>query len=217
MKYCRPIYAAINRIDSSLARATFIKSRSFYHPIAARLIAKVCPRVGLIGADGCRISDWSSTVSAFGSLEVLQSGSYCAYRRRKAARSLARWGVILARDSQRFLIRSLGEGSEFVAKSTGEKWTAQCTQGAYGADPGAGRPVERVPGRNLRTPGAIFQLDLDSHLYRLPAPAPSSVPSCMCVELIARSKADCRRKSVYAGEQVRLDYLSDHLQIVSIA
>lgn len=39
----------------------------------------------------------------------------------------------------------------------------------------------------------------------------------MCVELIARSKADCRRKSVYAGEQVRLDYLSDHLQIVSIA
>lgn len=42
MKYCRPIYLAVHRVDPALARKTFLESGvHFLHPIAKRLIAKV--------------------------------------------------------------------------------------------------------------------------------------------------------------------------------
>lgn len=41
MKYCRVMYRALNKVDSELARKTFIEHRNFYHPIAAAMIASV--------------------------------------------------------------------------------------------------------------------------------------------------------------------------------
>lgn len=41
MKYCRVLYRALNKVDPELARTTFTKNRSFYHPIAAAMIATV--------------------------------------------------------------------------------------------------------------------------------------------------------------------------------
>ncbi|KAI5474814.1 hypothetical protein MNV49_002391 [Pseudohyphozyma bogoriensis] len=41
MKYCRPIYKAINRVDPALAKKTFLESGvHFLHPIAKRMIAQ---------------------------------------------------------------------------------------------------------------------------------------------------------------------------------
>ncbi|GAA6008260.1 hypothetical protein JCM10207_000057 [Rhodosporidiobolus poonsookiae] len=40
MKYCRPIYKALNTVDSKLARKTFEENATFYHPIARGMIAK---------------------------------------------------------------------------------------------------------------------------------------------------------------------------------
>jgi leukotriene-A4 hydrolase len=41
MKYCRVLYRALNKVDPELAKTTFTKNRSFYHPIAAAMIASV--------------------------------------------------------------------------------------------------------------------------------------------------------------------------------
>lgn len=41
MKYCRVMYRALNKVDSALAKTTFIQHRNFYHPIAAAMIASV--------------------------------------------------------------------------------------------------------------------------------------------------------------------------------
>lgn len=40
MKYVRPVYRALNKVDSALARATFERSKSFLHPIARNQVAK---------------------------------------------------------------------------------------------------------------------------------------------------------------------------------
>jgi leukotriene-A4 hydrolase len=40
MKYVRPIYKALNKVDSELAVKTFLQHRSFYHPICASMVAK---------------------------------------------------------------------------------------------------------------------------------------------------------------------------------
>ncbi|KAI8054004.1 leukotriene A4 hydrolase [Syncephalis plumigaleata] len=40
MKYVRPLYRALNKVNSTLARDTFTKVRDSYHPIAARMIEK---------------------------------------------------------------------------------------------------------------------------------------------------------------------------------
>jgi leukotriene-A4 hydrolase len=43
MKYCRPVYKAINKVDPELARKTFLESGVYFlHPIAREMIAKVC-------------------------------------------------------------------------------------------------------------------------------------------------------------------------------
>lgn len=41
MKYCRVMYRALNKVDADLAKRTFTENRSFYHPIAAAMIASV--------------------------------------------------------------------------------------------------------------------------------------------------------------------------------
>ncbi|KAI9593051.1 peptidase family M1-domain-containing protein [Syncephalis fuscata] len=40
MKYVRPLYRGLNKVDSQLAKDTFLKNRDEYHPIASRMIAK---------------------------------------------------------------------------------------------------------------------------------------------------------------------------------
>lgn len=41
MKYCRPIYRALNKVDPELAKSTFLKyGVSFLHPIARAMVAK---------------------------------------------------------------------------------------------------------------------------------------------------------------------------------
>lgn len=50
MKYCRVLYRALNKVDAELAKTTFIKNRSFYHPIAAAMIASVSFSVSRSGA-----------------------------------------------------------------------------------------------------------------------------------------------------------------------
>lgn len=42
MKFCRPIFSAVNAVDSELAKSTWGANRQFFHPIARRLIDKVC-------------------------------------------------------------------------------------------------------------------------------------------------------------------------------
>lgn len=60
MKYCRPIYLAVHRVNPALARRTFEESGvHFLHPIAKRLIAKVCVlRSGGSRADGSVAGSW---------------------------------------------------------------------------------------------------------------------------------------------------------------
>ena len=41
MKFCRPVFRAVNRADPEAAKSTFMKYRSAFHPIARRLIEKV--------------------------------------------------------------------------------------------------------------------------------------------------------------------------------
>jgi hypothetical protein len=40
MKYVRPLYRALNKVNADLARQTFLRNRDHYHPIAARMIEK---------------------------------------------------------------------------------------------------------------------------------------------------------------------------------
>jgi leukotriene-A4 hydrolase len=42
MKYCRPIFKAINKVDSVLAKKTFDDYGKYFHPIAQKWIKKVC-------------------------------------------------------------------------------------------------------------------------------------------------------------------------------
>lgn len=45
MKFCRTVYRALNKVEPELAKKTFIDNKSFYHPIAAAQIEKVCTHV----------------------------------------------------------------------------------------------------------------------------------------------------------------------------
>jgi len=49
MKYCRVMYRALNKVDPELAKETFIKHRTFYHPIAAAMIASVSALITVRG------------------------------------------------------------------------------------------------------------------------------------------------------------------------
>ena len=40
MKFVRPIYKALAKVDLQLAKDTFVKTRSFYHPICAKMVAQ---------------------------------------------------------------------------------------------------------------------------------------------------------------------------------
>lgn len=42
MKFCRPVFRAVNQVNPELARETFKAHASEFHPIARRLIEKVC-------------------------------------------------------------------------------------------------------------------------------------------------------------------------------
>lgn len=50
MKYCRPLYRALHKVEPELARKTFLANRTFYHPIAASMIAIVSAIVGKMRA-----------------------------------------------------------------------------------------------------------------------------------------------------------------------
>lgn len=43
MKFCRPVFRAINSADATVARTTFEEYKLSFHPIARRLIEKVSP------------------------------------------------------------------------------------------------------------------------------------------------------------------------------
>jgi hypothetical protein len=42
MKFCRPVFKAVHRVDQKLSVAIFSKSKDAFHPIARKLIEKVC-------------------------------------------------------------------------------------------------------------------------------------------------------------------------------
>ncbi len=42
MKFCRPIFRLIYKVDRELAVQKFLKAKDFFHPIARKLIEKVC-------------------------------------------------------------------------------------------------------------------------------------------------------------------------------
>lgn len=44
MKFCRPIFRLIFKVDQDLAVQKFQKAKNFFHPIARKLIEKVCNR-----------------------------------------------------------------------------------------------------------------------------------------------------------------------------
>jgi leukotriene-A4 hydrolase len=41
MKFCRPIFRAIHKVDPGLSVAVFLRSKDAFHPIARKLIEKV--------------------------------------------------------------------------------------------------------------------------------------------------------------------------------
>jgi leukotriene-A4 hydrolase len=41
MKFVRPLFAGLNKVDRSLALATFQKNKDFYHPICKSVVAKL--------------------------------------------------------------------------------------------------------------------------------------------------------------------------------
>jgi leukotriene-A4 hydrolase len=64
MKFCRPTFRAIAKVDKSLAVETFTPNRSAFHPIAAKLIEKVSAGClmeeafcFLITTDDCHLQD----------------------------------------------------------------------------------------------------------------------------------------------------------------
>ena len=42
MKFCRPTFRAVNKVVPALAKSTFEAHANEFHPIARRMIAKVC-------------------------------------------------------------------------------------------------------------------------------------------------------------------------------
>lgn len=42
MKFCRPVFQSTGKVDLELARKTFRAHESAFHPIAAKMIVKVC-------------------------------------------------------------------------------------------------------------------------------------------------------------------------------
>ncbi|KAK7677927.1 hypothetical protein QCA50_019117 [Cerrena zonata] len=48
MKFCRPIFRLVNKVDKELAVSTLTKERESFHPIAQKLIERVCPSLFLI-------------------------------------------------------------------------------------------------------------------------------------------------------------------------
>lgn len=52
MKYARPVFRAINKVDPKLARATFKEAQDYYHPICSGMIRKVCRPAALSSASG---------------------------------------------------------------------------------------------------------------------------------------------------------------------
>jgi leukotriene-A4 hydrolase len=42
MKFCRPLFRTVGRIDSALAKDVFNQTKDGFHPIARRMISKVC-------------------------------------------------------------------------------------------------------------------------------------------------------------------------------
>ena len=42
MKFCRPIFRSANKVDHEVAAKTFVKNKTSFHPIAQKLIEKVC-------------------------------------------------------------------------------------------------------------------------------------------------------------------------------
>jgi leukotriene-A4 hydrolase len=42
MKFCRPVFKAVHRVDQNLSVTVFSKSKDAFHPIARKLIEKVC-------------------------------------------------------------------------------------------------------------------------------------------------------------------------------
>ncbi|UZJ54744.1 hypothetical protein CBS101457_004064 [Exobasidium rhododendri] len=89
MKYCRVMYRALNKVDAQLAKDTFIKHRSFYHPIAAAMIASdlALPRrpkgetlIAICGSTGTGKSQLAvELASHFGQMEVISADSMQIY------------------------------------------------------------------------------------------------------------------------------------------
>jgi leukotriene-A4 hydrolase len=44
MKFCRPTFRAASRVNAALAKEYFARSKDEFHPIARKLIEKVCGR-----------------------------------------------------------------------------------------------------------------------------------------------------------------------------
>jgi leukotriene-A4 hydrolase len=42
MKFCRPVFKAVAKVDIQVARSAFQEKEDEFHPIARKLIAKVC-------------------------------------------------------------------------------------------------------------------------------------------------------------------------------
>lgn len=45
MKFCRPVFLAASKVDKKLVRETFRAHQTAFHPIAAKMIEKVCSAV----------------------------------------------------------------------------------------------------------------------------------------------------------------------------
>lgn len=65
MKFCRPVFRAVNETDSQLAKEIFSKTKEAFHPIARRMIEKVSINacIGLYHAQtGFRTLVWHDVV-----------------------------------------------------------------------------------------------------------------------------------------------------------
>jgi leukotriene-A4 hydrolase len=80
MKFCRPVFRAIDKVDSDLAKSTFTRARTQFHPIAQNLIAQVCTLA-------------QGTLSACSHLQLIRTLSWievASHRRAEACHKLAR-------------------------------------------------------------------------------------------------------------------------------
>ena len=48
MKFCRPVLRSVGHVDSALAQSYFSKTKESFHPIARKLIEKVCSEVEVV-------------------------------------------------------------------------------------------------------------------------------------------------------------------------